>query len=277
MHAVVTARVELPDVPVPTEQIGARGDVEDRAERVIEDVVALEARAPRRGEIDRRRLPVAEVPAFAARPTVWTVGREERTEAARLARLLVVAEEWRARAALPAFEPEEREQRVAASMVVDVFQVGIPDRLDAVRAAAIFAVRQANAGGAVRGGKRESATLRHEFLDFSGGKRKSRTRRRCRLQESALRRSDANARSERRESDQNESDICEDTMTGLPDHGNSPWVDTWCDREGGSRDDRSGGDCCEEPRRPSDQRAQWAPLPRFAVDADVPDDRHSSI
>src|SRR5207249_2935522 len=74
VHAIVVARVHLPDGPIPPEQ----GDVEDCLEGLGDDIVAQKARAI--VEVEGCRPRRAEVPALAAGPAVRAGRVEERAD-----------------------------------------------------------------------------------------------------------------------------------------------------------------------------------------------------
>ena len=162
VHVIVVARVHLPDHAARAKQ---RLDVVDLARRVRHHVVAQHARPA--VDIERRRLAGAEIPAFAGRPAQIVVGREQRSEVRRLTGALVVAEQRRPAAALAALETEEDQHRVAAGVVVDVAPVGIASRQDAVLAAAIAGIRQANPLRGIGRRERECPARRYERCDLA--------------------------------------------------------------------------------------------------------------
>ena len=78
------------------------------------------------------------------------LSRKQRAQIARLAGILVVAEQRGAATTAVAIQAEEDQHRIAARVVVDVAPIGIADVVDAVAAAAIAAVGQTDAGRPVR-------------------------------------------------------------------------------------------------------------------------------
>ena len=220
MHAVVVARVHLPDVLVGAQMVA---DVEDRLERVGPHVVAQHAGAV--VHVEGVRPGAAEIPAFASAPAVRAVGREKRTQIAGFAAVLVEAEERRSAAALASLEAQEHQHRVAAGVVVDVAPVGVPDVADAVLAAAIAAIGQAHAGRSVRRRKREFAPVREKVLHLSRGETRPEAAGRRRFDKPArcgsLRNGRARACVHERRRHERQPATGRDEARGFPEHGSS--------------------------------------------------------
>ena len=159
VHLVVVAGMHLPDGLVGAE---GGGDVEHGLVLFAQDVVAQHARGVI--DVDLGRLGHAPVPALGAVPGAGAVGIEQGTEVGGLAGGLVVAEQGGAGAAAGPVQTEEHEHLVAAGVIVDVAPVGVADRVDAVGAATVGGVGDADGGGVVGSREGEGAARRQQRL-----------------------------------------------------------------------------------------------------------------
>ena len=157
VHVVVVTRLRLPDIGAGSE-LAAR--IEDRLEGLREHVIALELRTESDRYVELARLGAAEVPPFGACGRVGARRTEQRTEVPDRSRRLAEAEQRRSRAP----QLQDDEDGAAAAMVVDVAPMRAGNRHDAVLAAAIGGVRQADPLGVVGGGKGEGASQGQEAL-----------------------------------------------------------------------------------------------------------------
>jgi hypothetical protein len=185
VDAIVAARMDLPRIAVAAEQIRARRDVEDGAQRTGTDVEALQRRLPLQADVEHVRLCGAEVPPFSRRIAVVAAWIEQGPAILHFTGALVVTEKRRPTAAGAALEAEENEHRVAAGAVVHVAPVGVSDRVQAVASATVARIGHTHALGAVRAREREAPALRQKRGELRRSHRRARGRRCRRIHEAA--------------------------------------------------------------------------------------------